>query len=295
MRGARAAAAGDGPRRPTSRSSPKRRQSWTMATCSNQKHGWSCRKSRRQPRGPRRPAWREAELPRPARRLPEARIAEMAAMVAAVAVVEAAPTEEVESEPELLSDATASGETRGTRAARRHGPRPRQEVPHEEASGNEDRSRVFTATIVLACAVLVVIAVAAVVHALQHADSTGPSAHNAPPVSSTAATAPAFSRPPTPSIRPRRRPLWAFRRWGPSRRHRTSRRSSTPTSRLCSSTGPFCRRARSPPRPSRTRPARRRRYDRMCGSSTPSTDCHPCNSAPFSSSSTPMPPSSRRP
>ena len=136
--------------------------------------------------GPEAPAWREAN---PAPEAAEARIAEMAAMVAAVAVVEAAPTEEVESEPELLSDATALRGDTGTSRARGTVPAHAKKSRTKNASGNEDRSRVFTATIVLACAVLVVIAVAAVTYALQHADSTGPSAHNAPPVSSTAATA----------------------------------------------------------------------------------------------------------
>lgn len=119
----------------------------------------------------------------------EARIAAMAATVAAVTAVEAEPAAVLEGGPELLSDTTALRGDAGTSGAHGTAPAHARKSRRRNAPRDEDRSRVFTAIVVLACAALVVIAVAAVMYALQHANAATPPAQTPPPVSSTAATA----------------------------------------------------------------------------------------------------------
>ena len=242
--------------------------------------------------GPEAPAWREAN---PAPEAAEARIAEMAAMVAAVAVVEAAPTEEVESEPELLSDATAlPGRHRHFESAR-HGPRPRQEVPHEErVRQRRQKPGVHRNHRVGMCCARCDCRCRGHVRAAACGLDRPVGAQRSPRLFHCGDRAH--------SVGHRRR------RFGHDVGHcglfvvgdlpdAIERREDRQPLRLVSAALRDPSVGEQGPRrgPVGQRPARRRRYDRMCGSSTPSTDCHPCNSAPFSSSSTPMPPSSRRP
>ena len=131
-------------------------------------------------------AWPDAN---PALEAAEARIAEMAATVAAVAAVEAEPTADLEGESDLLSETTANEEDAGTSGPRGTAPAHARKSRRKSAPADEDRSRVFTAIVVLSCAALVVIAVAAVMYAVQHGYAAGSSAQTPPALSSTAATA----------------------------------------------------------------------------------------------------------
>jgi hypothetical protein len=121
----------------------------------------------------------------------EARIAEMAAVVASVGVAESSPPPSSEPEPVALEeealqeDADEAGNDGTpvpppTRTARTH-------KKHEQ----HRRSRVFTATVVLACLVLVLVAAVAVVHSRHHptTPTEGGPAHAALPTSSSSDTA----------------------------------------------------------------------------------------------------------
>jgi hypothetical protein len=110
----------------------------------------------------------------------EARIATLAAAIAAAAPVAPPPIESSEPEPDLASEPAAQWEEAGeTTPAQSLAPRRTRMSQARNQRVQNERSRVFTATIVLACLVLVVIAAAAFVYALHHPNA-GPTTANAP-------------------------------------------------------------------------------------------------------------------
>jgi hypothetical protein len=120
----------------------------------------------------------------------EARIAEMAATVASVAPVESLPIAPSEAEPDVDSETAGQWEVAGD-AISDESPVPpptRRSRSHKKREPN-GRSRVFTATLVLACLALVIVAAAAVVHSRHHPTTAGvptPAAAPASPSSETA-------------------------------------------------------------------------------------------------------------
>ena len=124
----------------------------------------------------------------------EARIATLAATVAAVAPAEPPPIEPFEPGPDIASDQAAQWEEAGeTTPAESPVPRRTRKSRARKQREQSERSRVFTATIVLACLVLVVIAAAALVYALHHPTAAAPRrnapAHAAASASSSSDTA----------------------------------------------------------------------------------------------------------
>ena len=94
------------------------------------------------------------------------RIAEMAAAVASVESLAISPSE---AEPDVDSEAAAQGDVAGETSSDGNlvPPVTRKSRTHKKREQN-GRSRVFTATVVLACLVLVLVAAAALVHSRQH-------------------------------------------------------------------------------------------------------------------------------
>jgi hypothetical protein len=133
--------------------------------------------------GPEVPSEREQEpeqAPEPTLEVEpaEARIATMAATVAAVQLPEEPPIEAFEPEPDIAPDAAAPWEGPGeTTPAESVVPRRTRKSRARKQREQSERSRVFTATIVLACLVLVVIAAAALVNALHHPTTVAPTGH----------------------------------------------------------------------------------------------------------------------
>ena len=133
--------------------------------------------------GPEVPSEREPEpeqAPEPTLEVEpaEARIATMAATVAAVQLPEEPPIEAFEPEPDIAPDAAAPWEGPGeTTPAESVVPRRTRKSRARKQREQSERSRVFTATIVLACLVLVVIAAAALVYALHHPTTVAPTGH----------------------------------------------------------------------------------------------------------------------
>jgi hypothetical protein len=131
----------------------------------------------------------------PERAPAEARLAAMAATLAVVETVESTPIEPFEIEPAPVSDVAAQWDEGGATALDESIPidAPTRKSRRHRRAEKDDRSRVLTATFVLASLVLVVIAVVAVVYALHHrtpATTTAPPPpHAAPAVPPTAATA----------------------------------------------------------------------------------------------------------
>jgi hypothetical protein len=119
----------------------------------------------------------------------EARIAEMAAAVASVGPAESFPVPPSEAEAAVSEEdglrqdigeaaPAESPVSLPTRTSRTH-------KKHEQ----NRRSRVFTATVVLACLALVLVVAAAVVHSRHHPPTGGAPTHAAPPTSSSSETA----------------------------------------------------------------------------------------------------------
>lgn len=110
----------------------------------------------------------------------EARITEMAAMVASVGPVESFPIPPPEAETAVSEEAALwenDGETTSSMSA---APAPtRRSRTHQKHEQNR-RSRVFTATVVLACLVLMLVAAAAVLHARHHPTTATTTAGEAP-------------------------------------------------------------------------------------------------------------------
>ena len=113
--------------------------------------------------------WATEPEPEPELEPVEARIAEMAATVASVAPVESSAMAPSEAELDVDSQAAVQGEVAGetSSAGNLVAPLTRKSRTHKKREQN-GRSRVFTATVVLACLALVLVAAAALVHSRHH-------------------------------------------------------------------------------------------------------------------------------